>query len=106
VVCISGYFGGVVAEGYEEFGDFGGRVVGGGEVEGCVGFVGEVGVLQEGGVGVEDAGYEGCVGEVDCAAETGGEVDHLDWFLAPALFLSHMLKIVGREMVELEACSR
>lgn len=76
MVCISGDFRGVVSEGYEELDDFWGGVLGCGELEGGIGFVGEVGVEEEVRVGTEDSGYEGCVGEVDCAAETGGEVDH------------------------------
>lgn len=46
-------------------------------MERCVGGVGEVRVREEGGVSREDPGDEGGVGEVDCAAETRGEVDHL-----------------------------
>lgn len=46
-------------------------------MEGSVGGVGEVWVEEEGWMSGEDPGDEGGVGEVDCAAETDGEVDHL-----------------------------
>ena len=65
-----------VAEGEEELYD--GEVAeGGGEVEGCVAEAegGGIGVVEEGGVGFEDArDEEGGVG-VDCAAETEGGFD-------------------------------
>ena len=50
---------------------------GGGEVEGGIAVVGEVRVLEEGGVGFEDAAEEGEVVEVDGAANADGGVDHI-----------------------------
>lgn len=62
MVGVSGDGSAVVAEGDEQGDDFWGRVVEGGEVEGGVGFVGEVGIGEgEGWVRAEDAGAEGGV---------------------------------------------
>ena len=49
----------------------------GGEVEGGVAVVSEVWILEEGGVGFEDAAEEGEVVEVDGAADADGGVDHI-----------------------------
>lgn len=75
---VEGDAGGFVAEGEEEQG-YGEGGEGGGEVEGGVreagGGGGEVGVLEEVGVGCEDALDEGEGVGVDCPAEAEGRVD-------------------------------
>jgi hypothetical protein len=57
--------------------DDGEEAEGGGEVERGVGEAGGRGVrvVEEMGVGMEDAGYKEGVGGVDCAAEAEGGVD-------------------------------
>lgn len=71
---VAGDFGALVAGGDEQRDD--GDAAGeSGEVQGGVGFLGEVGVEQEGGVQADEAGDEDGVVEVDGAAEAGGGVD-------------------------------
>ena len=71
---VAGDFGALVAGGDEQRDD--GDAAGeSGEVQGGVGFVGEVRIEQEGGVQADEAGDEDGVVEVDGAAEAGGGVD-------------------------------